>query len=155
MIVIDFLHIRSRGRSSRSFPFSLRFPRRFRRFWRLKRKERNIPAACASLAVIAFLVCSLVMPSWFYLFGGACKRHSLGALDFFSLGVGDLQRHPRHQQMDDAPQPRHREVNRSWFSECLVQLNLASNRIPSVINLDGYNRMSITDVIDKCYRQIL
>jgi len=93
---------RSRPRS-RLFPL-FRFPRRFRRFWRLKRKERNIAAASCSILVIAFLVASLALPSWFHLYGGACKRHHLGALDFFRLGAGDLT-HPDENAGSRKPEP--------------------------------------------------
>lgn len=81
---------RTRGRSGLWSFLRLPCSRRIRRFLRLKRKERNLPAAAISLVVITSLVASLIIPRWFSLSGGACRLHHLGAIVFFSIGQGDL-----------------------------------------------------------------
>lgn len=54
--------------------------------WRLKERERNLPAAILSIVVIATLSTALVHPRWFYLQGGGCGHKYLGVQQFFYVG---------------------------------------------------------------------
>lgn len=52
----------------------------------LKRRERNLLAACCSIFCIAILGLSLVETRWFYLNGGGCNVNYIGVAYFFAPG---------------------------------------------------------------------
>jgi hypothetical protein len=60
-------------------------------FSQIKKRERNLLAACCSIFCIAVLGVSLIETRWFYLNGGGCNLNYIGVAHFFAPGRLEYQ----------------------------------------------------------------